>query len=948
MPSTAGQIVIDISAGTSKFVVDLEAAKGKIREFGAAGVGEHKAVSAAMKTLEGNFTNNKRAADAFITTVLGAGPILKAAFPVVGALAFVGVIGEIGGKVDDFFKQMREGPEKIGGAFRSLNEPLRLTNDELLVANDRLANDIAKLEGKRQNTLKVALDEARVAADRLADSLDKDLSALDKVLRDAEPGRVGHWFQWFIGNGSTNLAKELGGETGFGGFTGRVDKITSEGRANMDRAAMAKNLDAEEDARRQMNKRLLAEYQAELFSVQAHVAEASPDPKRANDPYYRPPTPPAGYLERLEHLQSTLQEQIAFTSLQSASTALSAKKTGLETGAENAQLDKPFDDRMKALDAQLDGVKAKLAAIGQPEAAQVIAKAFSEAQKAIEEVNKALERHHTQLSADQKTQIAAVEQSITSAEAEATWKTHLESSTTSINDRIRSQELLTAAIGKGYEATKRANVETQLMRDLGAHYNDAAWMGSHQAEVQGLRSGIGREYDAQYGDSVAGAIEKLRQQIGLEKELAAVQAQGAEAVRQAALAHKLQQMALEGATRAQLQAEIELYNATRANADAESTAKINERIAATERLTAAVFAGAEAQRKAALENKYAEMARAGATPEQIGAERGLDEAEHQRTIAEEAGKTVTVYQDQLEHLNQIEAALEKQKADHGDTLEIEIALRDVENERLKIAVQQELKLRGAKDGLKAFFLEMQEDAKSAANIVYDSLNSALDKVSDQFAKLFTRQKTSFGKMFEGIGEEMVKESTKSMMQKGLGELGKLFGVKPPTGKPDGTQGNPYHVVIAGQGPSGTEPVDDSGTPVSHSALGGLGGLLKSGAGALGSLVKGLFGGGGGGGGESVDSSITYMAEGGDVDPGRGYVVGDGGEPEYFQPKTAGTITPAHKMGGSFSYHIDARGADLGAANRTARAIEAAHNAAVANAVRANAERNKRTPQRTGR
>ena len=50
MPSKAGQIVIDISAGTSKFVVDLEAAKGKLREFGSTGVGEHKAVAAAMKT----------------------------------------------------------------------------------------------------------------------------------------------------------------------------------------------------------------------------------------------------------------------------------------------------------------------------------------------------------------------------------------------------------------------------------------------------------------------------------------------------------------------------------------------------------------------------------------------------------------------------------------------------------------------------------------------------------------------------------------------------------------------------------------------------------------------------------------------------------------------------------------------------------------------------------
>ena len=39
--------------------------------------------------------------------------------------------------------------------------------------------------------------------------------------------------------------------------------------------------------------------------------------------------------------------------------------------------------------AQIEGLKAKLDAVGQPEAAQIIAKAFGDAQKVIEEVNKA-------------------------------------------------------------------------------------------------------------------------------------------------------------------------------------------------------------------------------------------------------------------------------------------------------------------------------------------------------------------------------------------------------------------------------------------------------------------------------------------------------------------------------------------------------------------------------
>ncbi len=223
--------------------------------------------------------------------------------------------------------------------------------------------------------------------------------------------------------------------------------------------------------------------------------------------------------------------------------------------------------------------------------------------------------------------------------------------------------------------------------------------------------------------------------------------------------------------------------------------------------------------------------------------------------------------------------------------------------------------------------------------------------------MFTGQKTSFGKMFKGLGEEMVKESVKSAMQTGLGELGKkVFHVGAPAGKADGSDAHPFYVIVKGKSssgagsPTGGETAVDDSTPDSgKSPFAALGGLVKSGAGALAGLLGKLFSGGGGGGGESVSSSISYMAEGGDVDPGHGYIVGDGGEPEFFKPRTAGTITPMHKMGGgSYTYHIDARGADLGAANRTERAIEAAHNAAVRNSVKAQSERAKRTPKRTGR
>ena len=57
MAKAAGQLVVNISAGTSKFIVDIEQAKGKIREFGTTSKSSMAASSAALRELEGNFAN---------------------------------------------------------------------------------------------------------------------------------------------------------------------------------------------------------------------------------------------------------------------------------------------------------------------------------------------------------------------------------------------------------------------------------------------------------------------------------------------------------------------------------------------------------------------------------------------------------------------------------------------------------------------------------------------------------------------------------------------------------------------------------------------------------------------------------------------------------------------------------------------------------------------------
>src|SRR5579864_2341827 len=102
MSRKAGVITINLSAGTAQFLADMDAANAKLGEFGRRGsefgkplITEARATSAAMKTLEGNFFNNKRAADKFLESVLGLGPAMQLAFPLIGAVAFGGMVGEV-------------------------------------------------------------------------------------------------------------------------------------------------------------------------------------------------------------------------------------------------------------------------------------------------------------------------------------------------------------------------------------------------------------------------------------------------------------------------------------------------------------------------------------------------------------------------------------------------------------------------------------------------------------------------------------------------------------------------------------------------------------------------------------------------------------------------------------------------------------------------------------
>ena len=506
---------------------------------------------------------------------------------------------------------------------------------------------------------------------------------------------------------------------------------------------------------------------------------------------------------------------------------------------------------------------------------------------------------------------------------------------------------------------QRARVEMRVMAAVGAeHYGDTGWMKAHAADVAKLRTGFTSEAAAQRTQQSAEAVYSLEQEIRLQKLLTEAQAIGEEEIRQITAMEIWRVGIQKGLTGQQIAAEISLFYAKQRNSDATAIAKIKAETTAVEKLVRAQLEGAEAARKQALENKYAEMGRTGAGGA-VAEQRKYDEAAHQAEITQQVAGRINLYKDQSEKLDQERDALLKIIGGHKATVDQARALRELQQERLRLWVQEQLAIGTARAGVRAFFGEMQAGSKRTANIIYDNLTSAVDRVSDELARLMTGQKTSFGRMLQDLGQSLVRDTIKNGLERGLGKLGDLLGIKIPAGKPDFTKANPGHVIVENWPGQGSKPATALGD-----AVGGVGGvLLGKGAGVLPEVLKGIVGGAAGllrgifgGGGkalqEAVSSSITYMAGGGLVSPNEAYIVGDAG-PELLT-RTSGYITSNAELrrtlgsgGNQYFTTVDARGADLGVERRVYRAIDAAHRAAVANSVRAVHERAKRVPQRMG-
>jgi hypothetical protein len=318
---------------------------------------------------------------------------------------------------------------------------------------------------------------------------------------------------------------------------------------------------------------------------------------------------------------------------------------------------------------------------------------------------------------------------------------------------------------------------------------------------------------------------------------------------------------------------------------------LQQELAARKIVNDAILDSADAQDEAALKAKLYALdvqiagAAAGGLRDKLLAQRAamvdLNTEEKRKSDLENARKydPAKEYRDQEKSIDDAAAALAQFQKNgmltYDQTLQVTMAHQENFNRLIDATVKGLLSQNNAASGMKAFFLDMQKQAITAGQVIYDALKSAFDKLSENLTQLVTGGKTSFAKMFQDIGRQMVNSTIQGAMQKGLGALGKAL---------PASTGGPQSGIQKGLGALGKVLPASIGGPLSKALAGKPDGsdasraLWVRMASASGSALPN-FGGAGGIGGKGGLSGVGGAALGvgtGVMGSGATSLGGDGG------------------------------------------------------------------------
>jgi hypothetical protein len=215
----------------------------------------------------------------------------------------------------------------------------------------------------------------------------------------------------------------------------------------------------------------------------------------------------------------------------------------------------------------------------------------------------------------------------------------------------------------------------------------------------------------------------------------------------------------------------------------------------------------------------------------------------------------------------------------------------------------------ARDGIKVFFREYARYATDTAQVFHDAFAKVFLALEDQLTNLLAHFKFDFKSFLDTIKESIARAAVQKFI---LGPIAKALGLV----KADGSKDNPFHVIVDNGGGGlfggigGGSSSGDGGDSGDGESGGGILGKLQGGMSkvfsaigsffkSIGSAILSAF--------KSIGGAIGHLfgggfADGGDIMPGKFYLVGERG-PELIAPRGSGTVIPNHALGGNRTANI---------------------------------------------
>ncbi len=449
---------------------------------------------------------------------------------------------------------------------------------------------------------------------------------------------------------------------------------------------------------------------------------------------------------------------------------------------------------------KVDQLKLKMAELAS--SAKAATQALADAGKGVDferanEITKEYDKTIIELEAHLKTQHktltdadkAAIRSSIATRindESQARFRNEVVLSTQQILAQASAQGILTAAIGQGAAAMRKAQVDAEFKTKYAGQSPE--WIAANQGLINKQKAARNAELSAADGQKNSSALDSLKEQVTVQGRLNAAILAGRKAMEESRLKAE--------------QAAIRRQYADRG--DTNDTA-LNAELAKNEELFRLQRAETNLSRAASMD----------------AARIYHDEADAIRDAAEAARAAGQPLSNM--------AVAQAQKAAMDSYRE------SVDKTTLSVG--------SLSDGFSVFFQQMSRDTESAAQQVHAVLGSAFESLNENLSRLLSGQKASFAEFFRGISSQLGKIAIQKGEQAAAGAiLGKLGIGKTadPTVTALGTTNNYLRDILAVLSTRGTGDGSDSISTAVSSAAGGSG--VSSIAGALTpflSMVPGL-------------------------------------------------------------------------------------------------------------